>query len=526
MIRVRNLGVTLGGQALLQGLDLDLAPGRITALVGESGSGKSLAALAMIGLLPCGMTPEGRVEIDGQDILPLPERALCRIRGRRIGMVFQEPMTALNPLMTIGDQVAETLRLHLRLPRDKALEEARLTLDRVGMPGPRFPLTLYPHELSGGQRQRVAIALAIALRPDLLIADEPTTALDVTTQARILDLMAGLVRDQGMGLLLITHDLAVVQGLAQDIAVLERGQLVETAPAADFFAGPRQRYSRELLAAAAHQPRLVLTQPGPRPLLEVRDVVRDYALPRAGLRASGPGRLRAVDGASLTVLERESVGLVGESGCGKSTLARAILGLEPVQGGRILLDGQPVSPRMPNALRARVQVVLQDPFGSFDPRWRVERLVAEPFHLTGRPPDWREQVAEALFDVGIPGDAMRRRIHQFSGGQRQRIALARALIIRPSLIVLDEAVSALDVRVRAQVLDLLVRLRVRHGLSYLFIGHDLAVVRQITDRVHVMRQGQIVESGPTTTVLDRPAHPHTRELLAATPRLVTQAVHG
>lgn len=226
------------------------------------------------------------------------------------------------------------------------------------------------------------------------------------------------------------------------------------------------------------------------------------------------------------MLERESVGLVGESGCGKSTLARAILGLEPVQGGRILLDGQPVSPRMPNALRARVQVVLQDPFGSFDPRWRVERLVAEPFHLTGRPPDWREQVAEALFDVGIPGDAMRRRIHQFSGGQRQRIALARALIIRPSLIVLDEAVSALDVRVRAQVLDLLVRLRVRHGLSYLFIGHDLAVVRQITDRVHVMRQGQIVESGPTTTVLDRPAHPHTRELLAATPRLVTQAVHG
>ncbi len=518
MIHTQDLGINLGKQSLLQDVDLHLPPGSITALVGESGSGKSLTALAIMGLLPRAMRPEGQVFLDDTDLIALPERALCRIRGKRIGMIFQEPMTALNPLMSIGDQVAEVLRLHQGLDRDTALTRARERLDRVGLAAPRFPLGLFPHELSGGQRQRVAIAMAIALRPDLLIADEPTTALDVTTQARVLDLLRDLVRDEGMALLLITHDLAVVHGLADRVAVMQRGRIVEQAPTAQIFAAPAHSYTRTLIASAMHQPRLVLTAAA-TPLLQVENVTRDYALPRASLREK-PGHLRAVDSVSLTVHQGESVGLIGESGCGKSTLTRAILGLDRIQGGRILLDGQAVvAGATPKALRARMQAVFQDPFGSFDPRWRVERLVAEPFHLTGRPADWRERVAEALFDVGITGDAMRRHIHEFSGGQRQRIALARALIIRPSLIVLDEAVSALDLRVRAQVLDLLVSLRVKHGLSYLFISHDLSVVRQITDRVLIMRQGQIVEDGPTARVLAAPEHSHTRELLAATPSL-------
>ncbi|WP_449045444.1 ABC transporter ATP-binding protein [Paracoccus versutus] len=520
MIRTDRLAVGIGGHDILRGIDLALPPGRITGLVGESGSGKSMAALAIMGLLPQGMAADGRVELDGQNLLELPERELCRIRGKRIGMIFQEPMTALNPLMTIGDQVAEVLRIHQGLDRKTAQERARDRLDRVGLAAPRFPLTLYPHELSGGQRQRVAIALAIALRPDLLIADEPTTALDVTTQARILDLLKGLVRDEGMALLLITHDLAVVAGIADHVAVMQRGTIVEEGPTEQVFRQRRHAYTRALFAASTHQPRLVLPPAQPRPLLQVEGAVREYPLPRRGLAAPRE-TLRAVDGVGFRLDAGESVGLVGESGCGKSTLTRAILGLDPLQGGRILLDGQEVRAgrAMAAELRARMQVVFQDPFGSFDPRWRVERLVAEPFHLTGLPRDWREQVAEALYEVGITGDAMRRHIHEFSGGQRQRIAIARALIIKPRLIVLDEAVSALDVRVRAQVLDLLARLRGSHGLAYLFISHDLSVVRQITDRVLVMEKGRIVEAGPTHQVLGQPQHPYTQSLLAATPRI-------
>ena len=521
MIETRDLRVTLGRQHLVHRVTLDLPPGRITALVGESGSGKSLTALAMIGLLPPDMRASGEVMLDGHNLLALPERALCAIRGKRIGMIFQEPMTALNPLMSIGAQVAEVLRLHAGLDQDAALAQARARLDRVGLPAPRFPLGLYPHQLSGGQRQRVAIAMAIALRPELLIADEPTTALDVTTQSRILDLLRDLVRDEGMALLLITHDLAVVHGFADRVAVMKRGDIVEQGPVEQVFARPAQPYTRELLDAAAHVPRLVLTGPA-APLLQAKRVIRDYARPR-GADPTQPPRLRAVDGVDLTIHERESVGLVGESGCGKSTLARAILGLDSIQGGSIQLDGQQIGTTLPRTLRARMGAVFQDPFGSFDPRWTVEQLVAEPFHLTGRPADWRGRVAEALYDVGITGDAMSRRIHEFSGGQRQRIALARALIIRPSLIVLDEAVSALDLRVRAQVLDLLARLRLRHGLAYLFVSHDLGVVRQITDRVLVMQAGRIVEEGPTAEVLDNPAHPYTRALLAATPRLPMRA---
>lgn len=512
MIGLNGLSVAIDGRPILDAVSLDLTPGCVTGLVGESGSGKSMTALAIMGLLPDRARASGQVLLDRQSLLALPERDLCRIRGRRIGMIFQEPMTALNPLMTIGDQVAEVLRIHQNLDRRTALARARERLDRVGLPGPRFPLTLYPHELSGGQRQRVAIAMAIALRPGLLIADEPTTALDVTTQARILDLLRGLVRDEGMALLLITHDLGVVAGMADRVAVMQGGRIVESGPVKTVFRQRGHPYTRQLFAASCHVP---ARQPRPQaePLVRVTDAVREYRL--------ADGGLRALNGVGLTIGRGESVGLVGESGCGKSTLARAILGLEPLQAGRISLDGQDVAAgrRMPRALRARMQAVFQDPFGSFDPRWRVDRLLAEPFHLTIRPPDWRDHVAAALAEVGLQPDDARKFIHQFSGGQRQRLAIARALILRPALIVLDEAVSALDVRIRAQVLDLLARLQADHGLSYLFISHDLSVVRGITDRVLVMQAGRIVEEGPPEQVIGAPRHEHTRSLAAAMPVL-------
>lgn len=513
MIRARGLSVTIRKQPILDQLTLDLAPGQITGLVGESGSGKSMTALAIMGLLPQGATATGQILLNDHDILPLAEAQKCRLRGQRIGMIFQEPMTALNPLMTIGDQVAETLLIHAS-SRTQALAVAREKLDRVGLTADRFPLDLYPHQLSGGQRQRVAIALAIALRPDLLIADEPTTALDVTTQAQILTLLRDLVRDEGMSLLLITHDLAVVAGMADHVAVMQSGRIVEQGATEDLFRNQTHPYTRQLFAASRHAPALIALETGP-PLLQAQKIRREYRLPGRS------GTLAAVEDVSLTIHRGESVGLVGESGSGKSTLSRAILGLDPIQAGRITLDGQPIEAgrRMPRALRARMQVVFQDPFGSFDPRWRVDRLVAEPFHLIGRRTNWRHRVTEALEEVGLTAADSTKYIHEFSGGQRQRIAIARALIIRPALIVLDEAVSALDVRVRAQVLDLLARLRRDHGMAYLFISHDLSVVRGITDRVLVMQNGRIVEDGPTARTIDDPRHGYTRTLVAAAPKI-------
>ena len=522
LLAVRDLSVSIGGLPVLDRVALDLAPGEALGVIGESGSGKSMTALAIMGLLPEGARATGRIDLDGDDLLARSEAAMCAVRGRDVGMIFQEPMTALNPLQTIGDQVAETVRVHGRVSRAAARDVARAALDRVEMPADRFPLSRYPHELSGGQRQRVGIAMAIALRPKLLIADEPTTALDVTTQAAILALLRRLVDEDGMGLLMITHDLAVVAGLADRLAIMTKGQVVEAGPTAEVLRTMRHPYTRALFAASAHQPAR-LPRLARAPLLEVRDLRRDYAGGRRGLFGREPP-FAAVRGVSFTVHAGESLGLVGESGCGKSTLTRAILGLDPIQGGAVTLDGEAVraGQRMPAALRARMQVVFQDPYGSFNPRWRVRRLIAEPFHLLTDPPRGAERdraVAEALAAVGLgPGDADRFP-HEFSGGQRQRLAIARALIIRPKLIVLDEAVSALDVSIRAQILDLLADLSHRLGLSYLFISHDLHVVRAITDRVMVMKAGEIVETGPTSRVFEAPQHPYTRELLAATPVL-------
>ncbi|MGR3793830.1 ABC transporter ATP-binding protein [Vannielia sp. SX4] len=509
MIDLRSLSLAIHGNPILREVSLSLPEGQILGLVGESGSGKSMTALSIMGLLPHGSETTGAACLDREDLTSAPERRLCAIRGNEIGMIFQEPMTALNPMQTIGAQVAETLRIHGAASRFEAAQIAREKLDRVGLSA--IPATRYPHELSGGQRQRVCIAMAIALRPRLLIADEPTTALDVTTQAQILDLLRSLVREEGMALLLITHDLAVVADMADEIAVMKEGRVVEHGPTAQILCNRTHPYTQALFEASGHQPDRAATRIEETPLLAVRDAVRDYPTRK--------GPFRAVNRVSFTLRQGESLGLVGESGCGKSTLTRAILGLDPLQGGTIALDGQPVTPQMGYDLRRRLQVVFQDPYGSFNPRHRVSRLISEPFHLTGTPPDLRARISEALLAVGLHPDDAHKYPHEFSGGQRQRIAIARALITHPELIVLDEAVSALDVQVRARILDLLARLQAERGLSYLFISHDLSVVRNVTDRVLVMKAGEIVEQGPTEQVFTQPQHPYTRALIAAAPVL-------
>ncbi|MBI1200445.1 MAG: dipeptide ABC transporter ATP-binding protein [Phenylobacterium sp.] len=524
LLSIRDLTLGIGGAEVLKGVSLDLAAGEIVGLVGESGSGKSMTGLSVLCLLPPGAVVSGRIELDGQDLTSLSEPQMRAVRGAQVGMVFQEPMTALDPLMTIGDQVAETLRIHRGLGRAAAREAAAAALARAGLPPDRFPLSRYPHELSGGQRQRVAIAIATALKPKVLIADEPTTALDVTTQAQILELLKGLAREDGCGLILITHDLAVVAETVDRVAIMRAGEIVEQGPVAALGALTHP-YAQRLAKDAV----LAETAPAPAPadgapVVEATDVLRTYAPRRsAPWRRAEP--FRAVDGVSLAVRPGETVGLVGESGSGKSTLLRAVLGLEALQGGAVSLDGRPFSPPSrgdARRLRRQVQAVFQDPYGSFDPRWRVADLVAEPLHLLDDPPTGaarRGRVAAVLEKVGLPADAIDRYPHQFSGGQRQRIAIARALITEPRLVVLDEAVSALDVTVRAQILALLADLSRELGVAYLFVTHDLGVVRAVCHRVLVMQAGRIVEEGETAQVFASPRHPYTQTLLAATPDL-------
>jgi len=521
LLHIDKLSLSIHGTPVLHDVSLTMRKGEIAAITGESGSGKSMTALAVMQLLPQGAQTQGRITLEDTPLLDQTERQMCSLRGRDIGMVFQEPMTALNPVQTIGDQVAETATVHAAMPPARAKELAAETLARVGLED--IAPTRYPHELSGGQRQRVVIAMAIALRPKLLIADEPTTALDVTTQAQILTLLRGLVDDFGMGLLMITHDLAVVSDMADHITVMERGRVVESAPTRQLFRQTQHPYTAALLRASAHKVDLPPAPTIQKPLLRVRNVSRDYPLPRKGLLTRRQ-YYRAVDDVSLTLHAGERLGLVGESGCGKSTLTRAILGLDPVQTGQITLDGTPVfsGTKANPKVRRQIQVVFQDPYGSFNPRHRVDSLVSEPFHLLETPPKGPERetaIANALRAVGLCADDADRYIHEFSGGQRQRIAIARALIIKPQIIVFDEAVSALDVQVRAQILDLIAGLSRDHALSYLFISHDLSVVRSITDRVLIMQKGRIVEQGATPRVLDAPTHPYTQSLIAAAPKL-------
>jgi peptide/nickel transport system ATP-binding protein len=530
LLDIRGLKLTIGESPILRGVDLSIAPGEVMGLVGESGSGKSMTALSVMRLLPAAATTSGNIVFDGKDILSADEDQMNALRGDDIGMVFQEPMTALNPVKTIGEQVAEGIRWHTRVSRRDAEDHARKMLDRVGLPEAKFPLSRYPHELSGGQRQRVVIAIACALNPKLLIADEPTTALDVVLQKQILELLRDLVEENRMGLLLISHDLAVVTDMADRITILRGGAVMESGETAPTLSAQQHPYTRQLAQASMHIPkrtgraRHTAGGGGAQPLLEVNSVVREY--PGRRLSLLSPGKpFRAVNGVSFSLRPGQSTALVGRSGCGKSTLARMILALDRPTSGTIRFMGETLTGKEGSELRSarrNMQVVFQDPYGSFNPRHRVERLVAEPLHLLDARPDRAERrrlVAAALQEVGLEPEDMDKYPHEFSGGQRQRLSIARALITRPKLIVADEPVSALDVSIRAQILDLFAELNDRLGLAYLFITHDLTVARAITDDVMVMDEGRIVETGRTAEVLDRPRSDAAKALVASAPDL-------
>jgi peptide/nickel transport system ATP-binding protein len=525
LLEVDELTVNIGAARVVNNLSFKVEAGEILGLVGASGSGKSMTALTLMGLLPQTAAYSGTVRLNGEALREKTELQMQAIRGRRIGMVFQEPMSALNPVIRIGDQVAETVRLHRNATRAEARAAAREALNLVGLQGEEGALDRYPYELSGGQRQRVAIAMAVVLSPQLLIADEPTTALDVITQAQVLSLLQELVRIGNMGLILVTHDLAVVAQLANRVAVMRRGEIIEQRATADILRQPREPYTAALLAAARLEPKSLRMPPADASaVLEARGIVRDYPRKRTSLWHAPPP-LRAVNEVSLSIQAGETVGLVGESGSGKSSLLKVILALERAQSGRVDLLGQPFSTAEGaalNRLRRAIQVVFQDPFGSFDSRWTVEQLIGEPFFLLDTPPtsgERRRKIAAVLEQVGLsPSDALRLP-REFSGGERQRIAIARALITQPAVIAFDEAVSALDVLIREQILRLLADLAQRLGVSYLFVSHDLHVIRAIADRVYVMQRGRIVEEGPTAEVFAAPRNAYTQALLAATPKL-------
>ncbi|PDQ19759.1 microcin ABC transporter ATP-binding protein [Mesorhizobium sanjuanii] len=526
LLEIESLSLTIGDTPILRNIELSIAPGEVMGLVGESGSGKSITALTVMQLLPYAARATGRVAFDGIDILAASEDQMCALRGDDIGMVFQEPMTALNPVKTIGEQVAEGIRWHTGASRADAEERARKMLDRVGLPSAQFPLSRYPHELSGGQRQRVVIAIACALKPKLLIADEPTTALDVVLQAQILDLLRDLVAENRMGLLLISHDLAVVTEMADRITILRHGEVMEAGDTARTLSEQFHPYTRQLAQASMHVPARARTHEAGqgKPLLQVDSVTRDYPGRRTSLfKRTAP--TRAVDNVSFSMAPGQSVALVGRSGCGKSTLARMILALDEPTSGTIRLRGQDITGKTETELkpaRRDMQVVFQDPYGSFDPRQKVERLIAEPLHVLEKKPDnaeRREMVANALHEVGLSPRDMDKYPHEFSGGQRQRLSIARAIITRPKLVVADEPVSALDVSIRAQILDLFAELNQKLGIAYLFITHDLIVARAISDEVMVMHDGRIVERGKTSEVLDHPQSEAAKALVATAPDL-------
>lgn len=576
VLAVRGLTLAIADAPIVRGLDLAIAPGEVFALVGESGCGKSLTALALMRLLPPAVRQlGGEVIFAGQDLCRLPEAKMRGFRGRRLAMIFQEPGSCLNPVLTIGEQLAEALRLAGEEPR---AERLAALLAEVGMPDPKRRLTEYPFQLSGGMKQRVMIAMALAGNPDLLIADEPTTALDVTIQSQVLELLLRLRRERGMALLLITHDFGVVAQIADRVAVMYAGEIVELASRAAFFAGPRHPYAQRLLAAvpeisrrgdslasipgqppaagempsgcrfaprceyaqklcrqqapkaleanghrvrchfplSSMAPRLTAKEKAgrrvaARPLLEVEDLAVHFPIRRGILRRT-VGHVRAVDGLCLNLSSGRTLALVGESGCGKTTAGKAILGLLPPTRGAIRLAG-----RLQHGLAPRLmQMVFQDPFASLDPRRRIGESIAE-----GNP---AADVGELLRRVGLAAAMADRYPHEFSGGQRQRIAIARALAMQPQLLILDEPTSALDVSVQAQILNLFCELQRDLGLAYLFISHNLGAVAHLADDVAVMYLGRVVEEGPAAAVLAEPAHPYTQALLAAVPRLDGQGL--
>jgi peptide/nickel transport system ATP-binding protein len=536
LLEIRDLEVSFTGRGgpvpVVRGVALDVAPGEIVGLVGESGSGKTLTALSILRLLPAAARASGRIHLAGAgDLLALPEKELRRVRGGRVGFVFQEPMSALNPLYTVGFQIAEAVRAHRRVSRREAQAEAVRLLDRVGLGGARRRSGDHPHQLSGGQRQRVGLAMALAAGPDLLLADEPTTALDVTLQAQILELLDDLRADLGLSILLITHDLGIVAERCDRVAVMHRGEIVETAEVGELFRAPRHSYTRALLQALS-----LPSSPSPGeggkggrergpggegPLAAARGLSRFFPV-RRGLFRRQQGTVRAVDRVDLEIRRGECLALVGESGSGKTTLGRCLIRLVEPTSGSVVFDGQDLlalAPRQLRALRRRFQMVFQDPWGSLDPRQRVGAMVAEPLAVHERlgKDEIERRVAGLLTAVGLEPAFAERWPHQLSGGQRQRVGIARALAAGPDLLVADEPVSALDVSIRGQILDLLADLRERLGLSLLFVSHDLGAVARLADRVAVLYLGRVVELAPAGALFQRPLHPYSVSLLSAVP---------
>ena len=529
LLEIRDLSVALpeGGDRpfAVRNVSLDVPAGQTVCVVGESGSGKSVMANAVMRLLPPRVlrVAGGRISLAGEDLLALDATALRRLRGSRMGMIFQEPMTALNPVMTVGEQIEEVLLVHG--VHDARRREQRVVelMQEMNLPEPQALRHRYPFQLSGGQRQRVVIAIAMALEPKLLIADEPTTALDVTTQAQILALIQRLQQRHGIGVLFITHDFGVVADIADHVVVMQHGQVVESGSAAQVLRRPQHPYTRRLIDAV---PRLHTASDGesgssgPAPLLQIEQVSKSYRARGKGL-FGGRGRTQALDGVSLAIGEGETVGLIGESGSGKTTLGQCVMRLLDVDSGRLLFRGQPIQDlrgRALKALRPQIQMIFQDPFASLNPRHRVGRIITENAILCGVPEvEAQRRMREVLQVVGLDAGVVDRYPHEFSGGQRQRIGIARVLVMQPRLIVADEAVSALDVSVQQQVLALLREVRARLGLSMLFITHDLRVASQICDRIAVMHKGCIVETGTVQAIARAPQHPYTRSLFAAMP---------
>ncbi|WP_286792756.1 ABC transporter ATP-binding protein [Thalassospira sp. UBA4513] len=521
LLAIRDLSVKFADVTAVKDVSFTLDRGETMALVGESGSGKSVTALSILQLLPYPRAshPSGSIIFDGQEMVGAKERTLRKIRGNRISMIFQEPMTSLNPLHNIEKQVGEVLFLHKGLRGAKARARILELLELVGIPDPASRLKALPHELSGGQRQRVMIAMALANEPELLIADEPTTALDVTIQAQILELLKDLQSKLGMALLLITHDLQIVQKMAQTVCVMKDGEIVEAGQARALFDDPKHDYTKKLLSAVPSGQAPALPENATE-LLETSNIHVQFPIGRKGILGRPDHYLHAVDQISLTLKQGETLGIVGESGSGKTTLAMAILRLLKSTGD-IRFAGQDIrdfSGADLRKLRRDMQVVFQDPFGSLSPRMSIAQIVGEGLEIHA--PDLTQaereaRIAEALDEVDLPQNAMDRYPHEFSGGQRQRISIARALVLKPRFIVLDEPTSALDMSVQAQIVELLRDLQARHKMAYLFISHDLRVVRALSHRVMVMKNGKLVESGAAADVFDNPQQPYTKALLAA-----------